>query len=155
MIKISHLYTTVFFIGHFKWAPGTIGSLIALLFCLYLNTLINKIFFVTIFIILFIISIKLISIYSESIKKNDASEIIIDEFLGIYLIIIFYNFFDLINPIVKSFIIFLSFRFFDIFKPFPINLIDSKMKNSFGILIDDILAAIYTIIILFLINEFI
>ena len=40
-------------------------------------------------------------------------------------------------------ILFLLFRIFDIFKPFPINVIDMKMKSGFGIVFDDILAGIY------------
>mgnify|MGYP001393013619 CR=1 FL=1 len=46
-------------------------------------------------------------------------------------------------------------RFFDIAKPFPANWIDKNMKSSYGILLDDIIAGIYTIIVLFLINVFI
>ena len=40
-------------------------------------------------------------------------------------------------------------------KPFPINWIDTNIKNSYGIILDDLLAGIYTIIILILINGFI
>jgi len=39
------------------------------------------------------------------------------------------------------------FRFFDIIKPFPINLIDKKMKNGFGVVLDDVLAGIFSAII--------
>ena len=45
-------------------------------------------------------------------------------------------------------IAFLLFRFFDIFKPFPINLIDKKVKNGLGVVLDDVVAGIYTITIL-------
>ena len=39
---------------------------------------------------------------------------------------------------------FVLFRFFDIFKPFPIYLVDKNMKNSFGVMFDDILAGLYS-----------
>ena len=45
---------------------------------------------------------------------------------------------------------FLAFRFFDILKPFPINLIDKKMKNGFGVVLDDIVAGIYATIFLYI-----
>ena len=47
------------------------------------------------------------------------------------------------------------FRFFDIFKPFPIGYIDKNFKNSFGIMFDDVLAGIYTSIIILLFMIFI
>mgnify|MGYP001246411495 CR=1 FL=1 len=42
------------------------------------------------------------------------------------------------------FVAFILFRFFDILKPFPINIIDNKMKNGLGVMLDDIIAGIYT-----------
>ena len=44
--------------------------------------------------------------------------------------------------------IFLLFRFFDIKKPFPINIFDSKFKNNFGVILDDVIAGLYTVITL-------
>ena len=73
----------------------------------------------------------------------------------IYLIIIFSQNFNSFNEILKIFLILILFRFFDIVKPFPANWIDKNMKSSYGILLDDIIAGIYTIIVLFLINVFI
>jgi|TARA_B100001964_G_scaffold48627_1_gene54524 phosphatidylglycerophosphatase A len=97
-----------------------------------------------------------IKIYSKSANNHDAKEIIIDEFLGIYLIIIFsYDFNIFNNEFLKIFLIFLFFRIYDILKPFPANWIDKNMINSYGIILDDIVAGIYTIITLALINVFI
>ena len=47
---------------------------------------------------------------------------------------------------------FLAFRIFDILKPYPINLID-KIKNGFGVVMDDVLAGIYATIVLYLLFE--
>ena len=96
-----------------------------------------------------------IKIYSKSANKDDAKEIIIDEFLGIYLILIFsYDIKIFNNEFVKILLILLFFRVFDILKPFPANWIDKNLKNSYGIILDDIIAGIYTIITLALINVF-
>jgi phosphatidylglycerophosphatase A len=47
--------------------------------------------------------------------------------------------------------VFFLFRLFDIFKPYPINIIDKKIKNGFGVMLDDVLAGIYSVIVFFLI----
>ena len=85
-------------------------------------------------------------------NTHDSSVIVIDEFLGIYLIFIFYDLIKTSNDILTIFLIFILFRFFDITKIFPANLIDKKMKNSLGVLLDDLTAAIYTIVLLYILN---
>jgi len=155
MIKISQIFSTLFFIGYVKWAPGTIGSLFSLIIVIFLHNIVSKNQFIILFFFIFVMAIIFIKIYSKSVDKKDAKEIIIDEFLGIYLIIIFsYDFIILNNEFIKILLILFIFRFFDIIKPFPANWIDKNMKNSYGIIFDDIIAGIYTIIILAFINVF-
>ena len=71
-----------------------------------------------------------------------------------FLVIIF-----LITLFTNDFIMFLLililFRFFDILKIFPINWVDKNIKNSFGVVLDDLLAGVYSIIVLYSINVFI
>ena len=156
MNKISQIFSTLFFIGYVKWAPGTFGSIFSLITIIFLHNIVNKNEFIILFICIFLMATICIKIYSKSVNKHDAKEIIIDEFLGIYLIIICsYDFKIFNNEFVKILLIFLFFRIFDILKPFPANWIDKNMKSSYGILLDDIIAGIYTIIVLFLINVFI
>ena len=70
---------------------------------------------------------------------------------GIYLLKSWYYGFNVnlmqigLIYIVLSFVI---FRFFDIFKPYPINIVDKKFKNGFGVMMDDIIAGIYTAIVI-------
>ena len=94
----------------------------------------------------------MIEIYSSNKKTHDSPEIIIDELLGILLIIIFYDYIKFTNDPVMFFLIFIFFRFFDILKIFPANWIDKNIKNSFGVILDDIVAGVYCIISLYLIN---
>ena len=156
MNKISQIFSTLFFIGYVKWAPGTFGSIFSLITIIFLHNIVNKNEFIILFICILLMATICIKIYSKSVNKHDAKEIIIDEFLGIYLIIICsYDFKIFNNEFVKILLILLFFRIFDIIKPFPANWIDKKMKNSYGIIVDDIIAGIYTIIILALINVFI
>ena len=156
MNKISQIFSTLFFIGYIKWAPGTFGSFFSLITIIFLHNIVNKNEFIILFICIFLMATICIKIYSKSVNKHDAKEIIIDEFLGIYLIIICsYDFKIFNNEFVKILLILLFFRIFDILKPFPANWIDKNLKNSYGIILDDIVAGIYTIITLALINVFV
>ena len=156
MNKISQIFSTLFFIGYVKWAPGTLGSFFSLITIIFLHNIVNKNEFIILFICILLMATICIKIYSESVNKHDAKEIIIDEFLGIYLIIICsYDFKIFNNEFVKILLILLFFRIFDILKPFPANWIDKNLKNSYGIILDDIVAGIYTIITLALINVFV
>ena len=156
MNKISQIFSTLFFIGYVKWATGTIGSLFSIIIIIYLQNIVSKNEFIILFICLLLFATVCIKIYSKSVNKHDAKEIVIDEFLGIYLIIIFSYDFKIFNSeFVKLFMILLFFRIFDILKPFPANWIDKNMKNSYGVILDDIVAGIYTIITLALINVFV
>ena len=156
MNKISQIFSTLFFIGYVKWAPGTFGSIFSLITIIFLHNIVNKNKFIILFFCILLMATICIKIYSKSVNNHDAKEIIIDEFLGIYLIIIFsYDFKIFNNEFIKILLILLFFRIFDILKPFPPNWIDKNLKNSYGIILDDIVAGIYTIITLALINVFV
>ena len=103
---------------------------------------------------MFILSLFFVKKFSIYTKSHDSGIIVIDEFLGIYLIFIFYDFLYFINSYLTIFFIFVLFRFFDILKIFPANIIDKKMNNSFGVLLDDLVAAIYTIMVLYVLNVY-
>ena len=156
MNKISQIFSTLFFIGYIRWIPGTFGSIFSLIIIIFLHNIVNKKEFIILFFCILLMATICIKIYSKSVNKHDAKEIIIDEFLGVYLIIICsYDFKIFNNEFVKILLILLFFRIFDILKPFPANWIDKNLKNSYGIILDDIVAGIYTIITLALINVFV
>ena len=109
---------------------------------------------ILIFLLLFTLSIKLITIYSYYKNNHDSSEIVIDEFLGIFFIMIFFEYFNFTNDKLMFFLIFIIFRFFDILKIFPANWIDKKIKNSFGVILDDIVSGVYCVLVLYSLNVF-
>ena len=129
MTKIAKVFSTIFFIGFVKWIPGTVGSAVAILALLPIIVTYSIFLNIILFILILLLSLIFVQIYSKSIKRDDAKEIIIDEFLGIYLIMLFYHYFDSLNDIIKILLIFFLFRFFDILKPFPANWIDKKFKS--------------------------
>ena len=155
MNKIISIFTTLFGIGYSPIAPGTIGSIFSIAFLYFLIKFVSYSFLVIIFLIILFTSIKLIEKYSNLLKSHDSSTIVIDEFLGIFLIILFYDYLKFANDFIMFLLILILFRFFDILKIFPINLVDKNIKNSFGVVLDDLLAGVYSIIVLYSINVFI
>ena len=155
MNKIISIFTTLFGIGYSPIAPGTIGSIFSIVFLYFLIKFVSYSFLVIIFLIILFTSLKLIEKYSNLLKSHDSSTIVIDEFLGIFLIILFYDYLKFTNDFIMFLLILILFRFFDILKIFPINWVDKNIKNSFGVVLDDLLAGVYSIIVLYGINVFI
>ena len=157
MKNFTSFFISLAFVGYIKTAPGTFASLVSILFLFpffYFKILNIETFFL-IFILIFLISLYLIKLYSEQTKTADSKIIVIDEFIGIFLIFLFYDEIYIFNNFFTIILIFFLFRFFDIIKFFPANLIDKKIINSLGVILDDIVAAIYTILTLYFINVFI
>ena len=156
MIKtFNYLFVTFFGLGTIRFAPGTITSLITtvLLFSLFhILNLSNNV------ILLFLILVFLYSFYAvaDYIKKNenkDPREVVIDEVIGqsipIYLFEIAHGSEKNFQEAILYYIyIFVLFRFFDIKKPFPVNIFDKNYKNSFGVIIDDVIAGLYVVLTL-------
>ena len=156
MIKnINYLFVTFFGLGTIRYAPGTITSLITAIF---LFTLFHVIKLPSSFILFSLLIITLYSLYaiSDYTKKQedkDPKEIVIDEFIGqsipIYLYEISHGTLKNTQEALLFYIyIFILFRFFDIKKPFPINILDKKLKNSLGVILDDIVAGVYVVLTL-------
>ena len=143
MNQISKYFVTIFGLGFIPIAPGTLGSIFAILVWYFSITVLNIYFFYFLFILFFIFSFKLVQIYLDFKKKDDPSEVIIDEFIGQSLPLIFlfqYNTYDLLMA-------FCIFRFFDIFKIYPINKAEN-LNGATGVIMDDFVAGIYTLVIL-------
>ena len=163
--KINLMFVTFFGVGYIKIASGTFASLVTSIIFFYLFRFYLSIedFFILCLtiILLFTYSLYAIKTVENEFEQKDARQIVIDEVIGqsIPIILIEYIAYlktqsfgaDLYLYIVSFFL----FRFFDIFKPFPIEYFDKNYKNSFGILFDDVLAGVYTLIILLLITKFI
>ncbi|WRC52355.1 phosphatidylglycerophosphatase A [Helicobacter pylori] len=129
-------FLTLFFSGYSKKAPGTIGSLVALL--LGLPVLIfsaNTLFLGAIFVGL--IAIAQIDKEEEESKRHDSSYIVIDELVGMWLAMAISGL--SLAGVVLSFIF---FRIYDITKPSLIGRIDKEVKGGLGVVADDALAGV-------------
>ncbi|OKA01369.1 phosphatidylglycerophosphatase A family protein [Helicobacter pylori] len=129
-------FLTLFFSGYSKKAPGTIGSLVALL--LGLPILIfsaNTLFLGAVLIGL--IAIAQIDKEEEESKIHDSSYIVIDELVGMWLAMAISGL--SLAGVVLSFIF---FRIYDITKPSLIGKIDKEVKGGLGVVADDALAGV-------------
>ena len=122
-------------------ASGTWGSLVALPFA-WLLAGTPWLFLLTFF--SFIVGILTIRPLIAESKEKDPSFVIIDEFMG-QLIVFFTIERGYMTPVSLIFG-FLFFRLFDILKPWPASFLDRKVHSSFGVMMDDLMAALYAMI---------
>ena len=125
---------------------GTIGSLIAIFVYFIFYNYLNILSFIILIILIFFYSIFFLDkTIKRSFSTSDPKEIVIDEFIGqsIPLLLCENNFFLIILS-------FLLFRLFDITKPWPASYFDLKVKNANGVLMDDIIAGLYTSFVIYL-----
>ena len=135
-LKISEIIGTVFYVGRSPFAPGTMGSLIALLAWFILKPLIIDPLFLLITGGLFFIGIAVATILIEAWNEKDPKEIVIDEWVGMWI-----SLYLVPHTILWGFVAFLFFRLFDILKPGPVQMMDD-MDDSIGVMMDDVVAGI-------------
>jgi phosphatidylglycerophosphatase A len=156
MIKIiNYLFVTCFGIGTFRFAPGTITSLVTTIFLYSLFHVINlsNNIILIILLIVFIYSFYAVSEYIKYNENKDPKEVVVDEFIGQSIPIFLYEIShgtvkDSQESVLFYLYIFILFRYFDIKKPFPVNFFDKKFKNSFGVIMDDVIAGLYVVLTL-------
>ena len=151
----NYLFVTCFGIGSFRFAPGTITSFITTIFLFSLFHIINlsnSVVLITLLLI-FIYSFYAVSEYIKNNENKDPKEVVIDEFIGQSIPIYLY---EAAHGVTKNpqeaavfyLYIFILFRYFDIKKPFPVSYFDKKFKNSFGVILDDVVAGLYVVLTL-------
>lgn len=138
---------TVFGLGNFSKMPGTLGSVAGVFLGFILLSLFPIQVVLVFFIILSALSLYAIKIYQKQVGKSDKSEIIIDEVLGQLLVLMFIEL-----EFLQFFFAFILFRFFDIIKIFPANIVDKKYSNHYGVIFDDIIAAMQALVVIFILK---
>ena len=156
MIKnINFLFVTFFGLGTIRYAPGTITSLITTIFLFssfHILNLSNSLILI-ILVLIFLYAFPAVTNYIKENSNKDPKEVVIDEVIGQSIPIYLYEIAHGTNKDPKEAIlfylyIFILFRFFDIKKPFPVNFFDRKFKNSFGVIMDDVIAGFYVVLTL-------
>ncbi len=147
--KWSFIFATWFSLGKSSFMPGTVGSFAALPLCwlmIYIGGTVALLTMVLFIFVLGTVSTKEVLKHS----KHDPSFVVIDEVVGQMLA------FSLISSSMPNLGFFLCaffvFRFFDITKIWPANYFDRQIKNSYGVMLDDVVAGIYSALVLYLID---
>ena len=146
--KLSHLFATWFGVGLIRPAPGTWGSLAALLLWYFAEFLHSSIHIVLPIFILF--SWLVCSQASQNSQSKDHSSIVIDEVAGMLVALSF-----VAHELIIYFWAFLLFRLFDIWKPWPVSWADKNVEGGLGILLDDLIAGLFAGVIIYAIFIFI
>ena len=146
----SFFISTGFGIGLAPIAPGTFGSFLGAVIFLFISHLYLSNFWMTIILLtIFVISQISISLTLKKIDKEEPQEVVMDEVLGMMITLM------VIPPdprwLLAAFII---FRIADIIKPWPASYFDANYKNALGIILDDVFAAIYSIIFIMILKYF-
>ena len=148
-MTLVKLIVTFFFIGDSKKAPGSIASFATVLLFYFFASHLEVFLFIVIISAITMVSFFAVRSYTADLLEKDKSEIVIDEVVGqsiaLLPILIFAESYPL--DFFMCFISLLFFRFFDIVKPYPINKFD-KMNSAFGVIFDDILAGIFSALLL-------
>ena len=138
-------------IGRIKYAPGTLASLIACLLFLLMINIFDIISILLITLIIFFYSFVAINNSFDEFESDDPREIVIDEVIGQMLPLLAIPIYETLYPLPTIYYCaaaFLSFRLFDVWKPYPISYVDNNINGALGIMLDDILASVYSIVIL-------
>lgn len=134
--------------GYSPVAPGTAGSLLALLawwVCALLLDEARSLFFCT---LAFVVVFTVLGVWSAGIAEKywgkDPSRVVIDEMVGMWIALLAAGGHREWGYMAAAFLL---FRFFDIVKPFGIRKME-KLPSGYGVMADDILSGIYSLIIL-------
>ncbi|MFC1515920.1 phosphatidylglycerophosphatase A [Thermodesulfobacteriota bacterium] len=130
------------FVGNMPVAPGTFGSLLGLPLCFFLSG-IDLPAAILLSVLFMLFAIWIAHAAEKILMEKDPGCIVIDEIAGILVVFLGlpYNIFT----VIAGFVI---FRMFDILKPFPIRFLEIKLPGGAGIVMDDILAGIYSNLVL-------
>ena len=160
--KINFLFVTLFGIGKIKIVPGSIASLATTIFLFFLLHILKipPNYILVFVVIIFFISLYAVSIFIKDLDNKDPKEVVIDEFIGQSIPICLYEIAhegakETSQVLTSYFVMFILFRIFDIVKPFPVSYYDKNFKNSFGVIMDDVVAGLYVVAILVLYMVFI
>ncbi len=139
--RLSHFIAFGGGLGLSRFAPGTIGTLLAFPLYWFFNHYFEPIVFLLIIDILFIWGIYACGVTGKALGVHDHGGMVWDETVAFLLILFFIP-----DNWAWQLAAFGLFRFFDIVKPQPIKYYDNKLHTGFGVMFDDLIAAFYTLL---------
>jgi phosphatidylglycerophosphatase A len=124
-------------------APGTFGTLLAIPIAMALRTYLPDPLFLAAIFVFLAIGVWAAEVTGRDLGVPDHGAIVWDEVVAFLLVLYFVG-----DDAMRVAFAFLLFRVFDIVKPPPIRQLDAAMKNGAGVMLDDLLAAGYTLLVL-------
>jgi phosphatidylglycerophosphatase A len=163
--NLHTIISTWFFVGKFPIAPGTAGSLAAYpvyyLAIKYGDNLEQiSLYLYCVCFVLILLGLWSIRVYTKQIEKPDHRSIVLDEVIGqlltiaigikaLYVVASFVSWYSTLHKYqLVFFVAFFIFRFFDISKPLGINFINKKIHTPMGVMLDDVIAAFYGVMVI-------
>ena len=137
----AHFVALGFGAGLAPVAPGTFGTLVAIPLAWALRIYVPDAVFLAVIVVLLLVGMWAAGVTGRDLGVPDHGAIVWDEVVAFLLVLYFVG-----DSWLKIAIAFLLFRFFDIVKPPPIRQLDAAMKNGTGVMLDDLLAAVYTLL---------
>ena len=135
--------------GLAPYAPGTFGTLLALPLFWFAGALLAPAAYFAVLAALFLLGVWACEVTGRALGSPDHGGMVWDETVAFLLVL----FFTPVHGYWQAFA-FLIFRFFDILKPPPIRYYERRFKGGWGVMVDDLLAAFYTLIVLALARAF-
>lgn len=137
----KELIATGFYLGRFRHAPGTLGTLLGIPLA-YL--LVYKWWLTILFgLLLYVVAVWSTSYVVELTREKDPESVVIDEVVGYFVSFLF------VEPTLKTLVVgFVTFRLLDIVKPYPINLFE-RLPGAHGVVADDVAAGFMNALILY------
>lgn len=144
--KLVEALATFFYLGKAPIAPGTIGTLGAIPVAIFLTRL-GPTYLLLGTVAIGFGSVIVAQMYESMFGVHDSRAVVIDEVVGFLVAMVWL-------PLTWQTIAagFFIFRILDIFKPFPISVIDRKVKGGTGVVLDDVAAGLVTNLILQLLH---
>jgi len=146
----AHFIALGFGAGLAPFGPGTFGTLIAIPVAILFRTYLPDAAFGIAIIAFALIGVWAADVTGRHLGVPDHRAIVWDEVVAFLLVLYFVG-----NDLLLTGVAFFLFRFFDIAKPPPIRQLDRAFKNGFGVMIDDLAAAAYTLLALALWRRFV
>ena len=138
-MTVWRFVATFFYLGKLPFAPGSCGSLGALLLWFFLPLTFSV--HLSLLIILFVLGVYSSNKMAKYLNNHDPSEVVIDEVVGMGI-----SLFMLPHSFGLYLLAFILFRIFDIFKPLFIYRVQN-LSGGWGIMLDDVLAGLFTLIL--------
>ena len=142
MVSAPHqLVAMVFGLGLSKIAPGTLGSIAGFALFGALQP-VPPTYRAVVYLLLILVGAWACQKTGEDLNSPDHNAMVIDETLGMSLVL------EFVAPgLLMGAISFLLFRLFDVFKPWPVYVADRRWKGGFFVILDALLAAVYAILV--------